>query len=374
MGSAASTAARAGGAGASSRVAAEVGNHAGSNVQHALEGVSVRVRHILLGSERDAQRALGALAKHSSSRAVQGSDRFEDIAREFSKCPSGKQAGGLLGWIKPGQLVRELELEVFRMRKHDIDVLPSRHGIHIVQILDRVEQGTTAHKAPSAESGPKRRPDQTNEYFELLKAVSCSIRSKEWDGVIPQGGLVPSDVQRTSDHSSARTARTFNHLPKPLHAPVDSIPAPVEGKLNQLQLRKLLAEAANAVLLDVNDSVPQKESREATKKAIDSIHAQLSQKFGISILQVRALLQHTAIFDVVKTQDGSRFAVWNDDNHDLTECFKGLSESQSLQDRGSHSRTSRMSSFRALAGELRTSQPESDLHHEPHEEQVPTNL
>lgn len=59
----------------------------------------VNASHILVKTEQEALAMKGFL--------MQGK-QFEDLAREYSICPSAKK-GGLLGWFGRGQMVRESE-------------------------------------------------------------------------------------------------------------------------------------------------------------------------------------------------------------------------------------------------------------------------
>lgn len=67
-------------------------------------------------------------------------DRFAELAKEYSNCPSGEQ-GGSLGQLTRGQTVPEFEDYVFRLRSGEMGerLLETRFGLHIVQVLRRVE-------------------------------------------------------------------------------------------------------------------------------------------------------------------------------------------------------------------------------------------
>lgn len=69
-------------------------------------------------------------------------DRFSEVARTQSNCPSGEQ-GGALGWLSAGDCAPELGAELFG--HPEVGVLPrlvrSRFGLHVVEVLAR-EPGT----------------------------------------------------------------------------------------------------------------------------------------------------------------------------------------------------------------------------------------
>lgn len=103
-------------------------------------GERAAVRHILFAVTpgtpvdalvRTAERALAELVAHP--------DRFGEVARRFSNCPSGEH-GGDLGEIGRGDTVPEFEQAVFGERV--AGVLPrlvrTRYGLHIVCVDARV--------------------------------------------------------------------------------------------------------------------------------------------------------------------------------------------------------------------------------------------
>ena len=87
------------------------------------------VRHILVKTNSEAQRIRERIAK--------GAD-FGKLAKQFSQCPSGKKAGGDLGEVKPGQMVRQFEKVCFKgglLKVHG--PVKTQFGFHLIQVLYR---------------------------------------------------------------------------------------------------------------------------------------------------------------------------------------------------------------------------------------------
>ncbi len=87
-----------------------------------------------------AQRAEVALLE--LSRKEVAANRFEELARELSNCPTGAQ-GGDLGWIAPNDCAPELANELFHqtnlMGGQGVHprLVHTRFGFHIVEVLGR---------------------------------------------------------------------------------------------------------------------------------------------------------------------------------------------------------------------------------------------
>ncbi len=88
---------------------------------------TVNASHILVDSE---ERALEILDEIKS-----GKKTFEDAAREYSSCPSGKE-GGNLGDFGRGQMVLEFDSAVFAMSVGDITDSPvkTQFGYHLIKL------------------------------------------------------------------------------------------------------------------------------------------------------------------------------------------------------------------------------------------------
>jgi peptidyl-prolyl cis-trans isomerase C len=131
-------------------------------------GERVRLRHILFAVtsgvdvNRLRERAESCLvALRARSRveieAPDADDRFAAAAREFSNCPSAVQ-GGDLGWVAATDCAPEFSREVFTTSGGaavaEIGVLPrlvpSRHGLHVVEVLERRPGEVPAYEAVQA--------------------------------------------------------------------------------------------------------------------------------------------------------------------------------------------------------------------------------
>ncbi len=65
---------------------------------------------------------------------INGGALFEEMAREYSTCPS-KKKGGNLGEFGRGQMVKEFEIEAFKLQKGQMTQVPvkTKFGYHIIK-------------------------------------------------------------------------------------------------------------------------------------------------------------------------------------------------------------------------------------------------
>jgi peptidyl-prolyl cis-trans isomerase C len=104
-------------------------------------GEIVEARHILFQVTPDVSlELLRGTAESVLEELSQQPERFEELARTYSNCPSGK-VGGSLGQLSRGQTVPEFERFVFRLKDGEIGsrLLETRFGLHIVQTIRRIE-------------------------------------------------------------------------------------------------------------------------------------------------------------------------------------------------------------------------------------------
>jgi parvulin-like peptidyl-prolyl isomerase len=87
----------------------------------------VHCAHILVKTEAEAKTVLERLNK---------GEKFANIAREVSLCPS-KKNGGDLGTFGRGKMVKEFETAAFALDKGQISgIVKTKFGYHIVKRLE----------------------------------------------------------------------------------------------------------------------------------------------------------------------------------------------------------------------------------------------
>lgn len=104
-------------------------------------GDLVHARHILFQvTPQVPVQKIRARAEQALTEVLSAPERFADLSREFSNCPSG-QFGGNLGQIARGDTVPEFEEALFgRSERTEIlrELVKTRYGFHIVAIDHRV--------------------------------------------------------------------------------------------------------------------------------------------------------------------------------------------------------------------------------------------
>lgn len=90
---------------------------------------SVSAAHILVATRPEAV----ALKKR-----IQNGEKFEDLAKEYSLCPSGKERGGHLGSFTRGQMVKPFENAAFNLKPGQIsEPVKTDFGWHLIKVYDR---------------------------------------------------------------------------------------------------------------------------------------------------------------------------------------------------------------------------------------------
>jgi peptidyl-prolyl cis-trans isomerase C len=102
-----------------------------------------QLRHILIKpattGEAD-QKATRSRLAGLKQQLMEGAD-FGELAAAHSECPSGKEAGGSLGWVARGTTVPEFDKAVFEdVEVGDLsDVIETPLGFHLVEKLEQEE-------------------------------------------------------------------------------------------------------------------------------------------------------------------------------------------------------------------------------------------
>lgn len=87
----------------------------------------IHCAHILVKTRQEAEKVLERLKK---------GEKFANIAKQVSLCPSSKR-GGDLGTFGKGQMVKEFEKAAFALEKGQISpIVKTRFGYHIIKRLE----------------------------------------------------------------------------------------------------------------------------------------------------------------------------------------------------------------------------------------------
>ncbi|HXN52754.1 MAG TPA: peptidylprolyl isomerase [Candidatus Acidoferrum sp.] len=103
----------------------------------------VALREIEVNTEGKKDEELPDLKKKAETalKRVKDGEDFGGIAKRFSDSSTAKQ-GGFLGVYKRGELSKQLEDIVFKMKKNELtDVMDTKQGYLVLQVLERYEAG-----------------------------------------------------------------------------------------------------------------------------------------------------------------------------------------------------------------------------------------
>jgi len=106
-----------------------------------------RAQHILVKPKSDKPADIkktratleGIRAQHASGAS------FSELAAAYSECPSGRHAGGSIGWVSRGMLAPAMDGAIFSTEIGDVsEIVESALGLHLVLPNDSEEGGTAS--------------------------------------------------------------------------------------------------------------------------------------------------------------------------------------------------------------------------------------
>ena len=92
--------------------------------------MKIRASHILVNTKEEAENLLLDLEQGVA---------FEDLAKQYSKCPSG-QNGGDLRWFGKGMMVKPFEDAAFSLKQGELsEPVQTQFGWHLILITGVIE-------------------------------------------------------------------------------------------------------------------------------------------------------------------------------------------------------------------------------------------
>ena len=140
---------------------------------------------------------------------VQDGEDFGEIAKRLSDSNT-KAQGGFLGLYKRGELSKELEDKVFKMKKNDLtEVTETKQGFLILQVLEHYDEGEQSLAKVKTEIMDKlyggRMEPKMREYLKTLREQSFVVIKPGYQDVA--GGAGNSEIQEVSATPEASKSR-----------------------------------------------------------------------------------------------------------------------------------------------------------------------
>jgi len=162
----------------------------------------VGLRSIEVNTEKKSPEEIVELKKKAETtlKRIKDGEDFGEMAKRFSDGSTAKQ-GGFLGVYKRGELSKELEDAVFKMRKNDItDVMDTKQGFLILQVLEHYDEGEQTLAKVEPEITDKlytaRMEPAMREYVKTLREQSYVVIKPGFQDIAGGGGN--SEIQEVS--------------------------------------------------------------------------------------------------------------------------------------------------------------------------------
>jgi peptidyl-prolyl cis-trans isomerase SurA len=165
----------------------------------------VALREIVVTTEGKKDSELPDLKKKADTalKRVKDGEEFSEIAKRFSDGSTAKQ-GGFLGVYKHGELSKELEDTVFKMKKNDLTgVLDTKQGYLILQVLEHYDEGEQALNKVENEIMDKlyteRMEPKLREYLKTLREQSYVVIKPGYQDMAGGGNSEIQEVSATPE-------------------------------------------------------------------------------------------------------------------------------------------------------------------------------
>jgi peptidyl-prolyl cis-trans isomerase SurA len=172
----------------------------------------VALREIVILTEGKKPEALPDLKKKAETalKRVQDGEDFGEIAKRLSD-GSTKSQGGFLGIYKRGELSKQLEDKVFKMKRKELtEVMETKQGFLILQVLEHYDEGQQALDKVKNEIMDKlysgRMEPAMREYLKTLREQSYVVIKPGFQDIAGGGGSEIQEVSATPEVTKRKNA------------------------------------------------------------------------------------------------------------------------------------------------------------------------
>ncbi len=139
---------------------------------------------------------------------IQDGEDFGEIAKRYSDGATAKQ-GGYLGIYKRGELSKELEDTVFKMKRNDLtEVMETKQGFLIIQVLEHYDEGEQSLAKVENEINEKlysqRMEPALREYLKTLREESYVVIKPGYQDAAGGGNSEIQEVSATPEVTKSK--------------------------------------------------------------------------------------------------------------------------------------------------------------------------
>jgi peptidyl-prolyl cis-trans isomerase SurA len=188
----------------------EVGKYYNDHKQEFVRPEQVALREIEVSTENKPESDLPELKKKAETalKRVKDGEDFGEIAKRFSDGSTAKQ-GGFLGIYKRGELSKQLEDIVFKMKKNDLtDVMDTKQGYLVLQVLEHYDEGQqTLEKVENEITDhlySERMEPALREYLKTLREQSYVVIKPGYQDMAGGGNSEIQEVNSTPEATKSK--------------------------------------------------------------------------------------------------------------------------------------------------------------------------
>ncbi len=170
----------------------------------------VALREIVVSTEGKKPEELPDLKKKAETalKRVQDGEDFGEIAKRLSD-GSTKSQGGFLGIYKRGELSKELEDKVFKMKRKELtEVMETKQGYLVLEVLEHYDEGEQTLAKVKNEIMDKlysgRMEPAMREYLKTLREQSYVVIKPGYQDIAGGGGSEIQEVSATPEVTKSK--------------------------------------------------------------------------------------------------------------------------------------------------------------------------
>jgi peptidyl-prolyl cis-trans isomerase C len=185
------------------------------NIRQFSEPEKIHAKHILIrvdekNSVADTNQAkLQAKAKAQQIlEQIKAGASFEELAKQYSACPSGKD-GGDLGMQPKGTFVPEFEKAAFALKPGQVsDIVQTSFGYHIIKLIEHADANTASFSQTKEQIlqvlANKQKEQIVTDYIQKIKAEADIKFANGADKLEPQiSGTKPAPMRKGTENAQS---------------------------------------------------------------------------------------------------------------------------------------------------------------------------